>query len=56
MGLQVEKALPCECDDMEDFIESDQTECSSNIVNDATVFDNLQVGDSTNTTQETTEK
>jgi hypothetical protein len=52
LGLQVEKALPCECNDIEDFIESDQTECSSAIVNDTTIFDNLQVGDSTITNQE----
>lgn len=45
LGLKVEKALPCECDDIEDFIEADQTECSSQILNDATVFNDLQVGD-----------
>lgn len=45
LGLKVEKALPCECDDVNDFIESDQTECSSNILNDTTVFDDLQIGD-----------
>ncbi|MBC8756668.1 hypothetical protein H2O64_18490 [Kordia sp. YSTF-M3] len=45
LGLKVEKALPCECDDIDDFIESDQSECSSNIVNDPTVFNDLQVGD-----------
>ncbi|MFK7747271.1 MAG: hypothetical protein AB8B65_02660, partial [Kordia sp.] len=56
LGLQVEKALPCECDDIEDFIESDQTECSSQILNDPTVFKNLQVGDTTSTTPETTGK
>ena len=44
-GLKVERALPCNCDDIEDFQESDQTECSSQIVNDETVFENLQVGD-----------
>lgn len=47
LGLKVEKALPCECDDIEDFIPSDQTECSSNIVNDSSVFNDLQVGDNT---------
>ncbi|WP_053002243.1 hypothetical protein [Kordia jejudonensis] len=47
LGLKVEKALPCECDDIEDFIESDQTECSSNILNDTTIFNDLQVGDTT---------
>ncbi|KAB8155853.1 hypothetical protein EZY14_001180 [Kordia sp. TARA_039_SRF] len=52
LGLQVEKALPCECDDIEDFILSDQTECSSAIVNDASIFDNLQVGDTTVTKKE----
>jgi hypothetical protein len=45
LGLKVEKALPCECDDVNDFIEADQTECSSNILNDTTVFNDLQVGD-----------
>ncbi|WP_430411857.1 hypothetical protein [Kordia sp.] len=52
LGLKVEKALPCECDDINDFIESDQTECNSNILNDTTVFNDLQVGDGTTTKKE----
>ncbi len=45
IGLKVEKALPCNCDDIADFQESDQTPCSSEIENDETIFENLQVGD-----------
>ncbi len=52
LGLKVEKALPCECDDINDFIESDQTECSSNILNDTSVFNDLQVGDNTTVKKE----
>jgi len=52
LGLKVEKALPCECDDIDDFIESDQTECSSNILNDTTVFNDLQIGDTIATKKE----
>lgn len=52
LGLKVEKALPCNCDDIEDFIEADQTECSSQILNDPTVFNDLQVGnDNSNSTK-----
>ncbi|WP_298418818.1 hypothetical protein [uncultured Kordia sp.] len=49
LGLKVEKALPCNCDDIEDFIESDQTECSTQILNDSTVFNDLQIENDTAT-------
>jgi len=38
LGLKVDKALPCNCEDESDFQESDQTGCNSGIVNDPTVF------------------
>ena len=41
LGLKVEKALPCNCEDESDFQESDQTGCSSVITNDPSVFSRI---------------
>jgi len=54
LGLKVDEALPCNCEDVEDFIESDQDKCSTRITNDPSVFEELQVGDEATSTSTTT--
>ncbi|GLB53384.1 hypothetical protein NBRC110019_24250 [Neptunitalea chrysea] len=49
IGLQVDKALPCNCDDIDDFEVADQTACTTEIVNKTEVFTNLEP-DTTTTT------
>ena len=44
IGLKVEKALPCTCEDVADFQEADQTPCVTAIENDESVFESLEVG------------